>query len=130
MSPWIKFPRAIQAMQITRKSRPVGGRKWLLESIYAVASLPTYQASLAAQLASWVRGHWGIENGFHRRRYVLLQGDKHQVRNGETPEVMTVLRNIAITRLKCLGQKNLAKTCRDLRNYPDKILEMIGFSSR
>lgn len=47
-------------MQITRKSRPVGTRKWHLETVYAVTSLPTYQAS-PGQLAGWVRGHWGIE---------------------------------------------------------------------
>ena len=129
LSPGIKFPHALQAMQITRKSRPVGTRKWHLETVYAVTSLPTYQAS-PGQLAGWVRGHWGIENGLHWRRDVLFHEDKHQARNGETPRVLAILRNIAITLLKCLGHKNLARTTRHLRNHPGKILEMIGFSSR
>ncbi|QXQ09636.1 hypothetical protein [Paeniglutamicibacter sp. Y32M11] len=54
--------------QITCKSRPVGTKKWLLETVYAVTSLPTYQAS-PTQLASWVRGHWG-----HRKWSPLAAG--------------------------------------------------------
>ena len=40
------------------------------------------------------------------------------------------MRNIAITLLKGLGHKNLAKTTQHLRNRPGRNLEMIGFSSR
>ncbi|EMQ99565.1 Transposase [Paeniglutamicibacter gangotriensis Lz1y] len=129
LSPCIKFPHALQAMQITRKSSPVGSKKWHLETVYAVTSLPAYQAS-SAQLASWVRVHWVIENSLHWRRDVLFQEDNHQARNGETPRVRAILRNIAITILKCLGHKNLAKVTLHLRNHPGKILDMIKFSSR
>lgn len=81
MSPETKFPRVIQAMQITRKSRPVDTGKWHLETVYAVTSLPTYQSG-PAQLAHWVRGHWGIANGLRWRWDVLFRENKHQVRNG------------------------------------------------
>ena len=115
-------------MRITRKSRPIGTKKWHLETVYAVTSLPTYQAS-PGQLAGWVRGHWGIENGLHWRRDVLFQEDKHQARNGQTPRTLAILRNIAITLLKNRGHRNLAKATRHLRNHPNKVLEMIGFGS-
>lgn len=129
LSPGIRFPHALQAMRITRKSRPVGAGKWHLETVYAVTSLPTYQAS-PGQLAGWVRGHWGIENGLHWRRDVLFQEDKHQARNGQTPRTLAILRNIAITLLKNQGHKNLARTTRHLRNHPGKILKMVGIGSR
>lgn len=128
LSPGIRFPHALQAMRITRKSRPIGTKKWHLETVYAVTSLPTYQAS-PGQLAGWVRGHWGIENGLHWRRDVLFQEDKHQARNGQTPRTLAILRNIAITLLKNRGHRNLAKATRHLRNHPNKVLEMIGFGS-
>lgn len=62
MSPGIRFPHALQPVEITRRSRPFGTRKWHSETACAVTSLPTYQAS-SALLAGWVRGHWGIEIG-------------------------------------------------------------------
>lgn len=60
LSPGIRFPRALQTTEIARMSRLIGTKKWHLETVYAVASLPTYQVS-PGQLAGWVRGHWGIE---------------------------------------------------------------------
>lgn len=129
LSPGIRFPHALQAIEITRKSRPIGTKKWHLETVYAVTSLPTYQAN-PRQLAGWIRGHWGIENGLHWRRDVLFQEDKHQARNGQTPRTLAILRNIAITLLKNHVHKNLAKTTRHLRNHPGKILRMVGFGSR
>lgn len=96
LSPGIGFPHATQAIQITRKSRPLGATAWHLETVYALTSLPTHQAS-PAQLGSWVRGHWGIEKALHWRRDVTWNEDKSQIRTGNTPRVMAILRNIAIT---------------------------------
>ena len=129
LSPGIGFPHAEQAIQITRKSRAVGATTWHLETVYAVTSLPTHQAS-PAQLGAWVRGHWGIENGLHWRRDVVWHEDKSQIRTGNTPRVMAILRNIAITLLKRHGHNNIAKATRKLRNHPGQALEIAGIGSR
>jgi predicted transposase YbfD/YdcC len=63
----IEFPHAAQAVQITRRTRPVrAGRtgKWRTQTVYAITDLPPHQAR-PDELAAWIRGHWQIENGLH-----------------------------------------------------------------
>ena len=60
----INFPHAAQAGQITRKSRPLGTRKWSTETVYIVTSLTPAQGK-PELIGSLIRGHWGIENGLH-----------------------------------------------------------------
>jgi hypothetical protein len=55
----LDFPHATQAIRITRRVRPLTGRRWRTMTVYAVTSLTAAQAS-PARLADWIRGHWGI----------------------------------------------------------------------
>ena len=60
----IGFPHAAQAIQIRRRRRLLGGgisQRWSTETSYAVTSLAASHAT-PAQLAAWIRDHWGIEN--------------------------------------------------------------------
>lgn len=123
----ISFPHAAQALQVTRKSRATGSRKWHTETVHALTSLPTHLAG-PAEIGGFIRGHWGIENGLHWRRDVTWNEDKSQVRKGNAPQVMAILRNIAITLLKQCGHRNLARATRKLRNQPGMVLAMIGLS--
>lgn len=61
VSTGILFPHAVQAIQITRKTRKLGSKKWRTEVVYAVTSLAAAQAT-DAQLAAFIRGHWCVEN--------------------------------------------------------------------
>jgi hypothetical protein len=54
------FPHATQALRITRRVRPLAGRRWRTMTVYAVTNLNAIQAS-PARRADWIRGHWGIE---------------------------------------------------------------------
>lgn len=128
LSPGIRFPHAEQAIQIIRKSRKQGHKTWHTETVYAVTSLPTHLAS-PPQLAAVIRGHWSIENALHWRRDVVWQEDKSQIRTANSPHVMAILRNIAITLLKRAGYKNIAKATRKLRNHPDQALKIVGLNS-
>jgi predicted transposase YbfD/YdcC len=60
------FPGAEQAIQIVRRTKritPRPGKKnsWRTETVYAIVTLPAEQAS-PAELATWIRSHWFIEN--------------------------------------------------------------------
>jgi predicted transposase YbfD/YdcC len=57
----LDFPHATQALRITRRVRPLAGRRWRTVTVYAVTNLSAAQAS-SARLADWIRGHWGIES--------------------------------------------------------------------
>jgi predicted transposase YbfD/YdcC len=70
----IGFPHAAQAIQITRRTRPVSARtgrrgKWRTETVYAITDLRPHQAR-PDELAAWVRGHWQIEV---RREVALVE---------------------------------------------------------
>jgi predicted transposase YbfD/YdcC len=60
------FPHAVQALRITRRTRPIGARRWRTVTVYAVTNLSVYQAS-PAHLADYLRGHWAIEALHHIR---------------------------------------------------------------
>ena len=90
---WIGFPHAAQAIQIRRRRRPLGGgisQRWSAETSYAVNSLAAHQAA-PAQLAAWIRGHWGIE-ALHHVRDVTYGEDASQIRAGSGPQAMASLR--------------------------------------
>lgn len=107
----IVFPHARQAIQVTRKTRPLNGRKWTTEVVYAVTSLAAGQAT-AAELNTWIRGHWAIENRLHWVRDVTYDEDRSQVRTGSGPRVMASLRNLAVSALRVAGATNIAQATR------------------
>ena len=112
----IEFPHATQAIQVTRKTRPVSARtgrrgRWRTETVYAITDLPAHQAH-PAELAAWIRGHWQIENGLHWVRDVTFGEDLSQIRTGAAPQVMATLRNLAISLHRLAGATNIAKALR------------------
>ena len=92
----LAFPHAAQAIQITRRTRRPGSRRWRAETSYAITSLPAEQAR-PGQLAAWIRGHWKIENQLHWVRDVTFGEDASTARTGTGPHVMAALRNLAIS---------------------------------
>jgi len=124
----INFPHAAQAGQITRKSRPIGTRKWSVETVYVVTSLEP-AAGKPDHIGALVRGHWAIENGLHWRRDVTYREDLSQIRKGNAPRVMASLRNIAISILRLHGEPNIAKATRGARNYPNRALHLAGLTT-
>lgn len=102
------FPHAVQALKITRRTKPIGSRRWRTVTVYAVTNLSAHQAS-PAHLADYLRGHWRIE-ALHHIRDVTYGEDASQVRTGNGPRAMAALRNLAIGILRHHGTANIAKT--------------------
>ena len=107
----IVFPHARQAIQIIRKTRRLDSKKWTTEVVYAVTSLTTEQAT-AAELATWIRGHWAIENRLHWVRDVTYDEDRSQIRTHTGPRAMASLRNLALSILRINGNTNIAQALR------------------
>ena len=80
----------MQAIQIIRKSRKIKGKKWRTEVVYAVTSLPAAHTT-AAELATWIRGHWCVENRLHWVRDVTFDEDRSQIRTANGPRIMASL---------------------------------------
>ena len=121
------FPHAAQVIQVTRKTRDLGTRRWRTVVVYAITSLTHGQAS-PAQLADLLRGHWTIENGLHYLRDVTFAEDASQLRTGTGPQVMACLRNLAIGALCRAGPTNLAAALRQHARDPHRPLATLGIT--
>jgi predicted transposase YbfD/YdcC len=121
------FPHAAQVLQITRKTRDLGTRRWHTVVVHAITSLPHAQAR-PARLADLIRGHWTIENGLHWVRDVTFAEDSSQLRTGTAPQVMASLRNLVIGALSRAGPVNLAAALRRHARDPHRPLTTLGIS--
>ncbi|MCM3885210.1 ISAs1 family transposase [Frankia sp. R82] len=119
----INFPHAVQAIQITRR-RSLNGGPTTTETIHAITSLPTHQAS-PVLLADLARDHWSVENRLHWVRDVTYDEDHHHARTGNTPQVMASLRNLAISILRLSGTTNIAQALRHHARRPERPLTTI-----
>jgi predicted transposase YbfD/YdcC len=121
------FPHAAQVLQVTRKTRDLGRRRWRTVVVYAITSLIHAQAS-PARLADLLRGHWAIENGLHYVRDVTFAEDASQLRAGTGPQVMACLRNLVIGALSRAGPVNLAAALRQHARDPRRPLTTLGIT--
>lgn len=120
----LDFPHAVQAIRITRRVRDQKTKKWRTVTVYAITSLTAAQAN-PAELADYIRGHWGIE-AMHHVRDVTYAEDASQVRTGKAPHAMASLRNLAIGILRAAGHTNIAKALRHNARDPFRPLQLLG----
>ena len=106
---WIAFPGAAQIVQL-RRTRTIKRRR-TIEVVYAICSLDMIAAT-PATVATWIQGHWGIENALHWVRDVVFDEDRHQLRTGNGPQVMATLRNTTISLLRLAGHTKIATALR------------------
>jgi predicted transposase YbfD/YdcC len=64
------------------------------------------------QIATALRGHWGIDNGLHYVRDVTFNEDASRIRTGAGPRIMASLRNLAIAVIRRAGHTNIAQRLR------------------
>jgi Transposase DDE domain len=121
------FPHAAQAIQVTRRVRAPGSRRWRTVTVYAITSLALGTAS-PTQLAGWLRGHWRIENRLHWVRDVTFSEDASHARTGSLPRAMASLRNLAIGALRLAGHSNLAAALRHTGRDPARPLAILGLA--
>ncbi|MGH3952012.1 MAG: transposase [Pseudonocardiaceae bacterium] len=93
--------------------------KWTTETAYAVTSLTAEQAT-AVELATWVRGHWRIENRLHWVRGVTLDEDRSQIRTGNGPRIMASVRMLRLN-----GATNIAQALRHHAWDPSRPIQLL-----
>ncbi|MFI0977780.1 ISAs1 family transposase [Streptomyces sp. NPDC021093] len=103
----IALPHTRLALRVHHRRKQTG-KKETRETVYAVTSLDAHQAAPAA-LASYLRGHWAIENSSHHIRDITFHEDASRVHAGAAPRAMAAFRNLATGTLKAAGATNIAK---------------------
>jgi predicted transposase YbfD/YdcC len=95
------------------RGKPVGGGAW-----YYLTSLRVG----AAELAGYIRNHWGIENGLHWVLDVAFREDDSRTRAGHAAANLGMLRRVAVSLLKRAGAKGSIKTRRMKAGWDDHYL--------
>lgn len=119
---WIDFPHAAQIAQL-RRTVTGKNKKKTVEVVYLITSA-SWQDAPPETLASWVQGHWAIENRLHWVRDVTFGEDDSQVRTGQAPRIMATCRNVAISMLRIAGWDNIAAGLRHHASHPNHALAL------
>jgi predicted transposase YbfD/YdcC len=120
----LDWPGVAQVCRIERWRS--SGDKQEHEVAYAITSVPRHLAD-AADLLSYNRGHWGIENRSHYVRDVTLGEDASQIEAGYAPQVLADLRNGLIATFRADGVKNIAAALRKNALNVPRLLAKLGF---
>jgi predicted transposase YbfD/YdcC len=76
----------------------------------------------AKKLASYIRGHWGIENGLHWCLDVSFREDESRTVSGHAAANLAMLRRVALSLLKRTGTKGSIRTRRMRAGWDDEYL--------
>ncbi len=123
----IDYPGARQALQVVRWRQEKTKGKLTIERVYLITSLHPGEAT-GAQLAAWIRGHWGIENLLHHVRDRTFREDDSKIRTGHLPRTMASLRNLAISVHRQDGHTNIAAALRRTARDCQRPLTALGLT--
>ena len=104
-----------QVFEIEREIVRAG--KVTREVVYGITSLPGEVAE-PAQVLTYVRRHWHLENRVHWRRDVTLGEDSCQVKQGTAAQVLAALNNGVLMLMDRLGVANVAEQMREFAAHP------------
>jgi predicted transposase YbfD/YdcC len=113
-----------QAFRLHRAITDIHGNPKRSETVYGISSL-TAQCANPADIATFVRGHWQVENRCHWVRDVTYDEDRSQTRTGSAPQVMATMRNTAISLLRMTGWTNIKQATEKLSRRLDEILNLL-----
>jgi len=122
---YVDFPHCQQVARIERLTTVISSGKIRHEQVAIITSLNAQQAT-PAQLLQRVRSHWSIENRSHWVRDVTFDEDRSQVRTGQGPRMMAILRNLAIAIIRLLGFDYLPRGLRYFAQRPRLALNALG----
>ncbi|MEU2835436.1 ISAs1 family transposase, partial [Streptomyces lavendulae] len=123
----LDYPGARQAIQVVRWRREMSTGKLTIERVYLITSLSVFDAT-SAELSTWIRGHWGIENLLHHVRDRTFREDDSKVRTGTLPRAMASLRNLAISIFRQDGRTNIAAAVRHTGRDYHRPLQALGLT--
>src|SRR5262249_22303700 len=112
----IDFPHIQQVACIRREVFDLDGVRTSKEYALIVTSRPASLAS-PADIHTFVREHWGIENESHYVRDTVWREDHNQAYTGNGPHAMAALRNLALGLFRLNGihkiKAGTERICRD-----------------
>jgi predicted transposase YbfD/YdcC len=119
----LDFPHARQAIKITRRRQDTGTGRTTRETVYAVTSLTSADAT-TPDLARLVREQWSIE-AHHHIRDTTFREDTSASRTGSGPVNLATIRAAIIAAIKDAGYLHVPEGRRD-HTTPAETLRLHG----
>ena len=113
---WVDAAAVVQVV----RERTVDGVTTMTTHHYLSSTQGTAQ-----QMAGWVRGHWGIENGLHWILDVVFHEDDSRVRAGHAGANLAMIRKVAVSLLKRAPGKGSTVTKRLKAGWDDEFLREV-----
>jgi predicted transposase YbfD/YdcC len=79
----------------------------------------------AEEVATYLRKHWCIENNLHWVKDAVLLEDKHTLRQGNAPQVMSWLRSMCINLCNALKLRSISDTIHNLEKSPELLRQFL-----
>jgi predicted transposase YbfD/YdcC len=113
------WPDVAAVVQVNRE-REVDGKRTCTTHFYL-----TSYAGTATEMAAFVRGHWGVENGLHWILDVVFREDDSRVRAGHAGENLAMVRRAAVSLLRRAPGKGTTPTKRLKAGWDDDYLLLV-----
>lgn len=121
----IDFPHAAQLACIRRDVFDLDRTQTSKEFALVVTSRPASRAD-PADLHTWVRGHWGIENKCHYVRDTTWREDQHQAYVGNGPHSMAIIRNLALGLFRLNGISAIKQATENVCRNRNRALRLLA----
>ncbi len=95
------------------------------EVVHGVTSLDAARAT-PEQVAGLVRSHWGIEDRVHWPRDVIFGEDRQGAYTGDGPQVMAMLRNLALGLFRLAGVSQVKRLTESIAADRMRILPVLA----
>lgn len=120
----IRFPHPEQVFRIRRQVFNLSDQRLSKEYAHGVTSLDAAQAD-PEQLLGLVRHHWRVEVN-HQVRDVTWREDHQHAYTGNGPQVMAMIRNLALAILRLTGHRQITRTLQRNAANRTRILTILG----
>jgi predicted transposase YbfD/YdcC len=121
----VDFPEAARVFRMLRERFDAFGVRVSKEVVYGVTSLPAHRAT-PAQIAGFVRRHWGIENLVHWSRDVVFGEDAQGAYVGNGPQSMALLRNLVLSLFRLAGISQVKRLTESIAADRMRILPVLA----
>ncbi|MBM0239314.1 ISAs1 family transposase [Micromonospora sp. ATA32] len=112
----VDFPGAAVVFRLRRDVYAPDGQRVSKQIVHGITSL----SGAAADLLTYIRTHWWIENKVHWVRDVLFGEDTHHAWLGNVAHAMASLRNLTIALIRLAGHYRIKQVME--RHHADKML--------
>jgi predicted transposase YbfD/YdcC len=120
----VDFPEAARVFRILRERFDPFGQRVSKEVVHGVTSVPAHRAT-PAQIAGFVRAHWGIESR-HWLRDVVFGEDSQGAYVGNGPHSMAILRNLVLSLLRLAGVSQVKRLTESIAADRMRILPVLA----